>query len=642
MNLNEIPRGQLSTIILTTLLDGDKYGYEIMTEIEEKTNGEVIIKKPTLYSSLARMEKQDLVSSYWKDSDIGGKRHYYRLTDFGKKQVLQWQQQLENTSLKATQILQPKQKKTVQGQTSMQEDLIEEKTQAKQTENSLEANKATFLQQENLFNLDKSIKIEKVGQIQDKKTTETPVKNDFIQYDLFSSTSYIATPEITQHISDEPMIFNFKNMEARAMKDTQNNASLIEEDNKEENIKQLQKETPVAEEKSSLFKKSIEELMSKQDENINQKLMQAKQAFNFEAEYRKQTKNVKSYAEEIEGEKTETNSFSNQYTNQIYTSLVDEKIEKTFDTKTTSFTQSISEDDENQNSLKKVESNIFKQQDNFDTKANKLSQDEILEKMQIHIDDAVLITQTAEEAALPKVKKIAPATFNHGIVVKNNSVNNTDGEKREVYRVGPKQIAEMDNRFSLGKNENSKINENYLENNELSEANKFFADRKIKFAKYNQNLTKSQTQVKQAVNKEIKINKFNFFASLIIFGLFAILSSTTALILKLNDFISDAQIWIYAVANAAFLTLFLINAIKFIKNKDKVLEKTTLTTSPIGQKIVVILILLCFTYALHLLGGMTVFNYRAFLASLLLPCILSFCYLAYHFIVLFASRKQTK
>lgn len=77
------PRGQLNPTILHTLLERDKYGYEIIEEIKEKTGIEV--KQPSLYSSLRRMESQKYISSYWQDSDIGGKRHYYCLTAVGKE-----------------------------------------------------------------------------------------------------------------------------------------------------------------------------------------------------------------------------------------------------------------------------------------------------------------------------------------------------------------------------------------------------------------------------------------------------------------------------------------------------------------------------------------------------------------------------
>ena len=83
MELNELPRGQLNPTILSTMIAGDKYGYEIIDEIKDKTGIE--IKQPSLYSSLKRMETQKLVSSYWRDSAIGGKRHYYCLTAEGRK-----------------------------------------------------------------------------------------------------------------------------------------------------------------------------------------------------------------------------------------------------------------------------------------------------------------------------------------------------------------------------------------------------------------------------------------------------------------------------------------------------------------------------------------------------------------------------
>ena len=62
MKIDDIPRGQLSTIILMTLSERDKYGYEIIDEVLKNTNGKVSIKQPSLYSSLKRMEEQKLIS----------------------------------------------------------------------------------------------------------------------------------------------------------------------------------------------------------------------------------------------------------------------------------------------------------------------------------------------------------------------------------------------------------------------------------------------------------------------------------------------------------------------------------------------------------------------------------------------------
>lgn len=80
-------RGSVYNIILKALQTGDKYGYEICKEVEEKTDGAYILKQPSLYSGLKRLEAQGDISSYWKDSALGGRRHYYTLTKSGTDRI---------------------------------------------------------------------------------------------------------------------------------------------------------------------------------------------------------------------------------------------------------------------------------------------------------------------------------------------------------------------------------------------------------------------------------------------------------------------------------------------------------------------------------------------------------------------------
>src|SRR5699024_12883293 len=70
-----------NTIILRALYDGDKYGYEIIAEIERKSHGQYSLKQPSLYSALKRLEKDGYVTSYWGGSVSGGRRKYFSLTD---------------------------------------------------------------------------------------------------------------------------------------------------------------------------------------------------------------------------------------------------------------------------------------------------------------------------------------------------------------------------------------------------------------------------------------------------------------------------------------------------------------------------------------------------------------------------------
>lgn len=86
---SDLIRGHINTIILRTLYDGDKYGYEIISEIEEKSRGQYALKQPTLYSALKRLESQDYVTSYWGGVSNGGRRKYFQITDKGRKVVEQ-------------------------------------------------------------------------------------------------------------------------------------------------------------------------------------------------------------------------------------------------------------------------------------------------------------------------------------------------------------------------------------------------------------------------------------------------------------------------------------------------------------------------------------------------------------------------
>ncbi|MDE6060348.1 MAG: PadR family transcriptional regulator, partial [Clostridia bacterium] len=83
---SDLIRGNVTTIILGCLFNEDKYGYEILKEIEDKSHSQYALKQATLYNQLKRLEKQGLVNSYdgAPDDTGGGKRRYYALTSEGK------------------------------------------------------------------------------------------------------------------------------------------------------------------------------------------------------------------------------------------------------------------------------------------------------------------------------------------------------------------------------------------------------------------------------------------------------------------------------------------------------------------------------------------------------------------------------
>ena len=80
----DLIRGHINTIILRSLSDGDKYGYEIIAEIERKSKGQYSLKQPSLYSALKRLETQGFVTSYWGGTAGGGRRKYFSLPESGQ------------------------------------------------------------------------------------------------------------------------------------------------------------------------------------------------------------------------------------------------------------------------------------------------------------------------------------------------------------------------------------------------------------------------------------------------------------------------------------------------------------------------------------------------------------------------------
>lgn len=78
-------KGVLEMLVLQLLLEKEKYGYQLICELKEKSGGMFLLKEGTLYPILYRMEDDGLVVSRW--SEPKGKevsKKYYRLAEEGK------------------------------------------------------------------------------------------------------------------------------------------------------------------------------------------------------------------------------------------------------------------------------------------------------------------------------------------------------------------------------------------------------------------------------------------------------------------------------------------------------------------------------------------------------------------------------
>ena len=73
-------------LVLASLEDAPKHGYQIALELEERSRGMFVLQHGTLYPVLHRLEKAKLVRGSWQGKG-GRRRRVYALTEAGKARL---------------------------------------------------------------------------------------------------------------------------------------------------------------------------------------------------------------------------------------------------------------------------------------------------------------------------------------------------------------------------------------------------------------------------------------------------------------------------------------------------------------------------------------------------------------------------
>ncbi len=71
-------------LVLGVLRDEELYGYEIVQHIRERSGSLIEPGEGWLYPALHRLEAQGALASSWRESDVGPRRRYYRITQKGQ------------------------------------------------------------------------------------------------------------------------------------------------------------------------------------------------------------------------------------------------------------------------------------------------------------------------------------------------------------------------------------------------------------------------------------------------------------------------------------------------------------------------------------------------------------------------------
>lgn len=94
--------GSTTMLILNLLNDGDKYGYQMIEELERRSENVFTLKAGTLYPILHNLEQQGMVESYDDISANARPRKYYKITKSGRalfqEKKSEWQHYISTVS----------------------------------------------------------------------------------------------------------------------------------------------------------------------------------------------------------------------------------------------------------------------------------------------------------------------------------------------------------------------------------------------------------------------------------------------------------------------------------------------------------------------------------------------------------------
>jgi PadR family transcriptional regulator PadR len=90
----ELMRGAGPVAVLKLLSLRPMYGYELVENLAQRTQGVLDMGQATLYPMLYNLEAKGLIRAAWEQADSGRDRKYYHLTDRGRKRlaedIAQW------------------------------------------------------------------------------------------------------------------------------------------------------------------------------------------------------------------------------------------------------------------------------------------------------------------------------------------------------------------------------------------------------------------------------------------------------------------------------------------------------------------------------------------------------------------------
>lgn len=97
--------GSTNLLLLSLLSEQDRYGYEIIKELEARSDKTFQFKEGTLYPVLHKLENNGLVTSYMAKGETGKERKYYKITTKGQKQLAEEKQTWDAFAISVNKVI---------------------------------------------------------------------------------------------------------------------------------------------------------------------------------------------------------------------------------------------------------------------------------------------------------------------------------------------------------------------------------------------------------------------------------------------------------------------------------------------------------------------------------------------------------
>lgn len=93
-NFNFI-KSDIKTLLLKLLSEKDMYGYQLIQELKERSNGFISLKDGCVYPILHSLEAAKLINSYWVEGKNGRKQKYYSINEDARKILAKEEKELK-------------------------------------------------------------------------------------------------------------------------------------------------------------------------------------------------------------------------------------------------------------------------------------------------------------------------------------------------------------------------------------------------------------------------------------------------------------------------------------------------------------------------------------------------------------------